>query len=152
MFKFIFKKPNSEIVERVSLVPIFIISAVAVGFEMTLTRYFSITSWSQYSYWVISITMVGFAVSGVILSIFKNFFEKYASRLLSIIPLILLATATLGYLAITIIPFNPLEFQDPNTWLAQLINIWKYYGALSGPQRKNAPYGIYYRDPCPASL
>jgi MFS family permease len=116
--------------KKISLIPVFLISAVAVGFEISLTRYFSIVSWSEYGYWVISITMVGFAVSGVVLSIFKNFFERHTRQILSIIPLLLLITATIGYLTITIIPFNPLEFQNPNTWLDQLFNIWKYYAAL----------------------
>jgi spermidine synthase len=117
-------------VKKISLIPVFLISAVAVGFEISLTRYFSIVSWSEYGYWVISITMVGFAVSGVVLSIFKNFFERHTRQILSVIPLLLLITATIGYLTITVIPFNPLEFQNPNTWLDQLFNIWKYYAAL----------------------
>lgn len=116
--------------KKISLIPVFFVSAVALGFEISLTRYFSIVSWSEYGYWVISITMVGFAVSGVILSIFKNFFERHTRQILSIIPLLLLITATIGYLTITVIPFNPLEFQNPNTWLDQLFNIWKYYAAL----------------------
>ncbi len=116
--------------KKISLIPIFFVSAVAVGFEVALTRYFSIVSWSEYSYWVISITMVGFAVSGIVLSIFKDFFKRHARQILSLIPLLLLITATVGYLLITIIPFNPLEFQDPNTWLSQLFNVWKYYAAL----------------------
>lgn len=116
--------------KKISLIPIFFISAVAVGFEISLTRYFSIVSWSEYSYWVISITMVGFAVSGVVLSIFKDFFERHTRQILSIIPLLLLITATIGYIVITIIPFNPLEFQNPNTWFDQLLNVWKYYAAL----------------------
>ncbi len=116
--------------KKISLIPIFFVSAVAVGFEIALTRYFNIVSWSEYGYWVISITMVGFAVSGVVLSIFKDFFKRHIRQLLSIIPLLLLLTITIGYLSITIIPFNPLEFQNPNTWLDQLFNIWKYYAAL----------------------
>ncbi|MFA6520129.1 MAG: hypothetical protein WCT44_00805 [Candidatus Paceibacterota bacterium] len=119
-----------NITKKISLVPVFLVSAVAVGFEISLTRYFSIVSWSEYGYWVISITMVGFAVSGVVLSIFKDFFERHTRQILSIIPLLLLITATIGYLVMTIIPFNPLEFQNPNTWLDQLFNVWKYYAVL----------------------
>ncbi|HTE48451.1 MAG TPA: hypothetical protein VK675_00910, partial [Candidatus Paceibacterota bacterium] len=116
--------------KKISLIPVFFISAAAVGFEISLTRYFSIVSWSPYGYWVISITMVGFAVSGVVLSMFKDFFERNTRLILSIIPLLLLITATIGYIVMTVIPFNPLEFQNPNTALDQLFNIWKYYGAL----------------------
>ena len=59
------------------LAPLFLVSAAAVGFEIALTRFFAIASWSEYGYWVISITMVGFAVSGVVLSLFKDFFVRH---------------------------------------------------------------------------
>lgn len=116
--------------KKLSLVPIFLISAAALGFEILLTRFFSIVSWSEYAYWVISITMVGFAVSGVVLSMGEKFWKPRAERVLSVIPPLLAVSAALGYVLITLIPFNPLEFQNPGTWIDQLFNIWKYYGAL----------------------
>src|SRR4051794_13822539 len=72
---------------RAMLLPLFFISAAAVGFEIVLARYFSIASWSEYGYWVISITMVGFAVSGVVLSLFKDAFARRAETLLFAVPL-----------------------------------------------------------------
>jgi hypothetical protein len=112
------------------LTPLFLVSAAAVGFEIALTRYFAIASWSEYGYWVISITMVGFAVSGVVLSLFKDFFAQRAPWLLFAAPLLLLVAAAGGYYAATGVPFNPLEFQNPDQWGAQLSNICKYYAAL----------------------
>ena len=50
---------------RAALVPLFLISAAAVGFENALTRFFAVAKWSEYGYWVISIVMAGFALSGV---------------------------------------------------------------------------------------
>jgi hypothetical protein len=46
---------------------LFFVSATSVGFEVELTRYFAIASWSEYGYWVISIVMVGFSASGFFL-------------------------------------------------------------------------------------
>jgi hypothetical protein len=112
------------------LLPLFLVSLAAVGFEIALTRYFAIASWSEYGYWVISITMVGFAVSGVVLSLFKDFFARHHEDLLFATPLALLVTAAGGYWLTTINPFNPLEFQNPDAWFDQLLNIWKYYAAL----------------------
>ena len=43
--------------------PLFLVSLAAVGFEIALTRYFAVAKWSEYGYWVISIVMVGFALS-----------------------------------------------------------------------------------------
>ena len=47
------------------LLPLFLVSLAAVGYETALTRYFAVAKWSEYGYWVISIVMVGFALSGV---------------------------------------------------------------------------------------
>jgi hypothetical protein len=115
---------------RAALMPLFLVSAAAVGFEIALTRYFAIASWAEYGYWVISITMVGFAASGVVLSLFKNTFARHHENLLFAIPLGLLVTAAAGYHLTTLVPFNPLEFQNPDAWFDQLLNIWKYYAAL----------------------
>jgi hypothetical protein len=115
---------------RTPLLPLFLVSAAAVGFEIALTRFFAIASWSEYGYWVISITMVGFAVSGVVLSLFKDFFLRHAPRLLFATPALLMASAAAGFYATTLVAFNPLEFQNPDQWAVQLANIGKYYAAL----------------------
>ena len=49
-----------------ALLPLFLVSAAAVGMEIALTRFFAVASFSEYGYWVISIAMTGFAVSGVV--------------------------------------------------------------------------------------
>ncbi len=112
------------------LAPLFVISLTAIGFEIALTRYFAIASWSEYGYWVISIAMAGFAASGVILSLFKDFFLRRWQECLSATPVFLIIAAAAGFHLATINPFNPLELQDPALWLDQLGNIWQYYAAL----------------------
>ena len=54
--------PGLAVVIR-SLLPLFLISGAAVGYEIALTRYFAVAKWSEYGYWVISIVMAGFALS-----------------------------------------------------------------------------------------
>ncbi|MDH4247682.1 MAG: hypothetical protein OEW39_07690, partial [Deltaproteobacteria bacterium] len=115
---------------RLPLAPIFIVSLVAVGFEIALTRYFAMANWSEYGYWVISITMVGFATSGVVLSLFETWFAPRANPLLSLIPVLLILAGALGYHLVALNPFNPLELQNPLLYKGQLVNIAKYYGAL----------------------
>jgi hypothetical protein len=109
---------------------LFWVSAGTIAYEISITRYFAIASWSEYGYWVISIAMVGFAISGVILSLFSDFFIKRWQQLLFVIPLLLVLLATAGFHLSTVNPFNPLEFQNPDAWFSQLLNIWKYYAAL----------------------
>ncbi len=112
------------------LAALFFVSAAAVGFEIQLTRFFSIASWSEYGYWVISIVMVGFAASGVVLSLFESWFLGRARHLLKVLPLLLVPAAVLGFYLVTLVPFNPLELQNRELWFPQVMNVWKYYVVL----------------------
>ncbi len=112
------------------LAALFAVSVASIGFEIMLTRYFAIASWSEYGYWVISIAMVGYSASGVVLSLFKDFFFRQAHRFFFFIPLLLPLAACLGFYLVTVNPFNPLEFQDPALWMDQFKNIAKYYAVL----------------------
>ena len=112
------------------MVPLFLVAGAAVGFEVALARYFALASWSEYGYWVISIAMAGFAVSGVVLSLFRDFFARHSAGLLGAAPPLLIVLAALGFLAVSRIPFNPLELQNPQLLEGQLLNIAGFYGAL----------------------
>ncbi len=116
--------------KRATLAALFLVSAGTIGYEIAITRYFAVASWSEYGYWVISIAMVGFAASGVVLSLFSSFFQRHWRALLDGIPPALLALSALGFYLTAINPFNPLEFQNPDAWVDQLLNIGKYYAAL----------------------
>ena len=102
----------------------------AVGYETALTRYFAVAKWSEYGYWVISIVMVGFALSGVVLALFRDAFARHGERLLAVLPSLLVVTAAGGYLLTAANPFNPLQLQNPATWQPQIWNIAGYYLAL----------------------
>ncbi len=113
-----------------SFFPLFLVSAAAIAFEIQLTRFFSIASWSEYGYWIISIVMVGLSMSGVTLSLLKDFFLRRSAQLMFYIPLALMAAASLGFYGVTLVPFNPLELQNRELWLGQLLNVGKYYLVL----------------------
>ncbi len=115
---------------RASLLPLFLVSAGAVGFENALTRYFAVAKWSEYGYWVISIVMVGFALSGVVMALFRDPLARMGPTLRAILPGLMTAAAALGYYLTSQNPFNPLELQNPATWLPQLGNIALYYAYL----------------------
>lgn len=113
-----------------SLVPLFLIAGAAVGVEIALTRFFAVASWSEYGYWVISIAMTGFAVSGVVMVIGRAVFLRHARWLLPLLPVVMLAAGGAGWVGVTLNGFNPLELQNPATAEAQLWNIALYYAAL----------------------
>lgn len=113
-----------------NLIGLFLVSLAAVAYETALTRYFAVAKWSEYGYWVISIVMVGFALSGVAIALWRDAFVRNGQRLFAILPPLLVATAAIGYFLVTINPFNPLQLQNPATWQPQLWNIGLYYLAL----------------------
>ena len=113
-----------------NLLPLFLVSMAAVGYETALTRYFAVAKWSEYGYWVISIVMVGFAISGVVLALWRDVFAQRAAVLMASLPAALVLTAAAGYHFTTTNPFNPLQLQNPATWQSQIWNIAGYYAAL----------------------
>src|SRR6185312_3116893 len=113
-----------------NLIPLFLVSMAAVGYETALTRYFAVAKWSEYGYWVISIVMVGFALSGVVLALFRDAFARNGRLILAVLPPLLVVTAALGFMATTANPFNPLQLQNLATWQPQIWNIAGYYAAL----------------------
>ncbi len=115
---------------RLALVPLFLVSLSALGCEIALTRYFAVAQWSDYGYWVISIVMAGFALSGVVLALTRDAAVRHSPTLMLVLPPLLIAAAGLGFHFVIGNPFNPLQLQNPVTWEAQLWNIAGYYLAL----------------------
>src|SRR5690242_4819767 len=113
-----------------SLLPLFLVSMAAVGYETALTRYFAVAKWSEYGYWVISIVMAGFAFSGVLLALCRDRAARHGETLLAALPALLIAAAALGFHFTTTNPFNPLQLQNPTTWQPQLWNISGYYACM----------------------
>jgi hypothetical protein len=118
------------VTRRTALVPLFLVSLAAVGYETALTRYFAVAKWSEYGYWVISIVMVGFAFSGVALALCRDAAARRGEALLAALPPLLVVTAAIGFHLTTTNPFNPLELQNTTTWEPQLWNIAGYYACL----------------------
>ena len=112
------------------LLPLFFVSFAAVGYEIALTRYFAVAKWSEYGYWVISIVMAGFALSGVVLALFREWFVRHSAIFIAALPAALLAAAALGFSLTIINPFNPLQLQNQATLAPQLWNIGLYYAVL----------------------
>ena len=109
---------------------IFLVCLSSIAFEILLVRHFAITNWSEYGYWVISMAMAGYSVSGVVLCMFGKAFERRQAALFHALPVAMLLLCALGYAALGRIPFNPLELQNEALFAGQLVNIGKYYLAL----------------------
>jgi len=112
------------------LLPLFVVSACTLGFEVALTRYFAVAKWSEYGYWVISIVLAGFALSGVVMALTRDWFAARAPMWLSVLPVLMIVAGAVGYSVATANPFNPLQLQNPVTFTSQLWLIAGYYAAL----------------------
>ncbi len=113
-----------------ALAPLFLVSLATVGFEIALTRYFAVAKWSEYGYWVISIVLAGFALSGVMLALARERIARHGDQLLDALPALLVLAAAVGFHFVTSNPFNPLQLQNPATFWPQLGLIGLYYAAL----------------------
>lgn len=106
---------------------LFLVSLFNIAFELSLTRFFSIRNGAVYGYWIISIVMVGYAFSGVVVSMARVFFERNRHRLITFIPPLLIAVTVVSYLLTQTVHFNPFELQHDQLIVKQMLNILLYY-------------------------
>jgi hypothetical protein len=112
------------------LFPLFLACFASIGYEIALTRFFALSSWSEYGYWIISIAMVGLAASGTAAALAARPLVRLARPVLVLLPVLMIVAATVGWHWTTLVPFNPLELQNRQLWGAQLVNIAECYAAL----------------------
>lgn len=112
------------------LLPLFFVCFASIGYEIALTRFFALSSWSEYGYWVISLAMLGLAASGTVAALAARPLLRLGQTVLVLLPVLAMAAATIGWHWTTLVPFNPLELQNRQLWSGQFANIAQYYAAL----------------------
>jgi hypothetical protein len=116
--------------ERRSLVSLFLVSLFGLAFETFLSRYLALALFSDYSYWVISLALLGYSFGGVLLTLFQGHFHRNKDTYQLLIPPLLLAAAIFAFVLLRANPFNPLQLQNQALWKSQIGNIFLYYAAL----------------------
>ena len=91
------------------LLAIALLSAAALGYEILLTRLFSIIQWHHFAYMMISVALLGYGTAGTLVALARQaLLARYARVFVG-------ATAAFGVLAVTgfalaqRVAFNPLE-------------------------------------------
>lgn len=112
------------------LLPLFLACFASIGYEIALTRFFALSSWSEYGYWVISLAMLGLAASGTVAALAARPLLRLGQTVLVLLPVLAMAAATIGWHWTTVVPFNPLELQNRQLLAGQFANIAQYYAAL----------------------
>jgi hypothetical protein len=95
--------------DRPPLAAIAILSAAALGYEILLTRLFSIIQWHHFAYMMISVALLGYGAAGAVVALARGWLlARYAPVFVGAAALFgVLAVA--GFLLAQQVGFNPLE-------------------------------------------
>ena len=103
------------------LLPVALISAAVLAYEVLLMRLFSILQWHHFAYMIISIALLGFGASGAFITLAQRWLvERYAVSFAASAALFGI-TALASFAIVERLPFNALEIiWDPRQlgWLA----------------------------------
>ena len=110
-------RPSRSLIWSVAM-----ISAAALGVEILLMRLFSIIQWHYFAYMMISVALLGYATSGVLLAIRAPIAGGAWARAYCGSSFGFALAAPGAFLIAERVPFNPLEILwDPWQWVALLV-------------------------------
>jgi len=119
-----------EYTGRLPLLSVLLISAVTLAYEILLMRLFSIIQWHHFAYMIISLALLGYGVSGTVLSLFRRRLLHHFAAAFVINILLFALSAVICFLLAQRLPFNPQEV----LWdLRQPVYLLTMYALLSVP-------------------
>jgi hypothetical protein len=77
-------------------ISIFLLSIAIIGFQLAIIHLLSYSQWHHFAYLAVSVAMLGFGSSGVILAVWANFFRKVGLKL---IPWLFIATGLFMFIS-----------------------------------------------------
>ncbi len=106
------------------------ISCASLLFELSLSRYFSISLWHHFAFMVVSIALLGLGASGTFLMFFPSLAHEGKSPPLVETAFLFACSILISYLLVNRIPLDPTQFLwNPSRLLIFLL----YYMILSWP-------------------
>jgi hypothetical protein len=95
-----------------------------IAYEIFVMRVFSVGSWSNFGFLIISTALLGFGLAGTLLTLISKKVKQAPNKWLSLCAIAFLPAMSLGYVVSQMIPFNPiLVSQDA----MQLLWVGVYY-------------------------
>ena len=105
------------------LLSIFILSASALAYEVLLIRLFSIVHWHHFAFMVISIALLGYGVSGSVITVFRDRLLADYDRVFIANILLFGLSSIACFLVVQQLPFNTLEILwDSAQWQRLLLS------------------------------
>ncbi len=123
-------RPHPLILTEPPLLPISLLSAAALGYEVLLTRMLSIIQWHHFAYMIISVALLGYGAAGAFVAVAENWLLGRYRQVFEAAAALFGISAIACFLAVQEIGFNPLEILwDPN----QLLRLAYVYVLLVVP-------------------
>jgi len=116
--------------QRIPMFSISLLSATALGYEVLLMRLFSIIQWHHFAYMIISLALLGYGISGTLITVFQKPLLKHFNVAYPVLLILFSLSTLICYLIVQQFPFNAEEiFWDPH----QLIYLLSIFLLLSIP-------------------
>ena len=109
---------------------IFLIALTTLLLEFTLTRVLSVSLWYHFAFMIISVALLGFGVSGVVLSLSKKLREMDTDKLLTYLSIIFGVSVILSFIIMNKIPLDPFSLLTDG---AQFFYLPLYYLIITVP-------------------
>ncbi|MDH4284712.1 MAG: SAM-dependent methyltransferase [Gallionellaceae bacterium] len=110
--------------DKPPLLPLFMLSAAAIGYEVLLTRLLSIIQWHHFAYMIISVALLGYGVAGTCVVLAESWLLARYRQVFSIAAVLFGVSAIACFMAAQEVGFNPLEILWDTNQLLRLATIY----------------------------
>ena len=121
---------RSERIKPAYYAGIFLIALSTLLLEFSLTRVLSVSLWYHFAFMVISVALLGFGVSGVVLSLNKKLNTINTDKLLSGLSILYGVSVILSFILMNKIPFDPFSLLTDSM---QFVYLPVYYLLITIP-------------------
>jgi hypothetical protein len=103
---------------------LFLLSIALITFELYVIKTFSVGNWSNFGSLIISTALMGFGISGTLLTFLQKGIRKNPQLWLYVFSLAFLITIALSHMLAQLVPFNPIHIGSNSI---ELLYIGLYY-------------------------